>query len=94
MISARFIKHCLQFKKPAKTSRDILSAKDTFYLILFDTKSGSTGIGECSAIPGLSLDNPKLYEAVLHDLCTSGLETNLVNFPSIKFGLETALLDL
>jgi o-succinylbenzoate synthase len=94
MISARFIKHCLQFIKPARTSRDTLLSKDTFYLILFDTKSGSTGIGECSMIPGLSLDNPALYETVLHDLCTSGLETDLTNFPSIRFGLETALADL
>jgi o-succinylbenzoate synthase len=94
MISARFIKHCLQFIKPAKTSRDTLSTKDTFYLILFDTKSGSTGIGECSMIPGLSLDNPALYETVLHDLCTSGLEADLTNFPSIRFGLETALADM
>lgn len=94
MISARFIKHCLQFIKPAQTSRDTLLTKDTFYLILFDTKSGATGIGECSAIHGLSLDNPALYETVLHDLCTSGLETDLANFPSIRFGLETALADL
>lgn len=94
MISARFIKHCLQFIRPAQTSRDTLLSKDTFYLILFDTKSGATGIGECSMIPGLSLDNPALYETVLHDLCTSGLETDLANFPSIRFGLETALADL
>lgn len=94
MISARFIKHCLQFIKPAQTSRDTLLTKDTFYLILFDTVSGATGIGECSAIPGLSLDNPALYETVLHDLCTSGLEIDITNFPSIRFGLETALADL
>jgi len=94
MISARFIKHCLQFIKPAQTSRDTLLSKDTFYLILFDTKTGSTGIGECSMIPGLSLDNPALYETVLHDLCISELQTDLTNFPSIRFGLETALVDL
>lgn len=94
MISARFIKHCLQFIKPAKTSRDTLLSKDTFYLILFDTTKGSTGIGECSMIPGLSLDNPALYETVLHDLCTTELQTDLANFPSIRFGLETALADL
>jgi o-succinylbenzoate synthase len=94
MISARFIKHSLQFIKPARTSRDTLLTKDTFYLLLFDTQSGSTGIGECSMIPGLSLDNPALYETVLHDLCTSGLEADLTNFPSISFGLEMALADL
>jgi o-succinylbenzoate synthase len=94
MISARFIKHSLQFLKPAITSRDTLLTKDTFFLILFDTQSGSTGIGECSMIPGLSLDNPELYETVLHDLCTTELQADLTNFPSIRFGLETALADM
>ena len=94
MISARFVKHCLHFIKPAKTSRDTLLTKDSFYLILFDTQTGATGIGECSTIPGLSPDNPALYETVLHDLCTSELKTDLTHFPSINFGHETALADL
>ena len=53
------------------------------------------GIGECSIIPGLSPDffDFHQYEAKVAETC-GNLETDLTDWPSIKFGVETALLDL
>lgn len=90
-------KHILEFKNPAGTSRGILNSKETWYLIL--EQNGQIGIGECSPIWGLSFDDRSTYEACLSDVCNKPIafidEPNkLQNYPSIRFGLETALLDL
>lgn len=58
------------------------------------------GVGECSTIQGLSPDPLDSYEAKLHELCNainhgdSCDSVNLIDYPSIRFGLETALLEL
>lgn len=88
----------LQFKFPAGTSRGVLNEKLTYFLLL--ERDGITGIGECSTIPGLSIDDPENYEAMLSEICqklSAGVPAALLNlaaYPSIQFGLETALLDL
>jgi len=88
----------LQFKFPAGTSRGILKHKPSSFIIL--ENEGITGIGECSTIPGLSIDPPDLYQHKLNELCNAinedlGIDSvDVSNFPSIAFGLETALLDL
>jgi o-succinylbenzoate synthase len=57
------------------------------------------GIGECSTIPGLSPDPMEGYETKLKELCEAinfGKnvdEVDLKEFPSIRFGLEMALLE-
>lgn len=101
-LSAEFIKHSLQFKKPAKTSRDTLTEKPTYYLILRDDDNSETfGIGECSFIPGLSIDDPDDYDNQLALLCSKINESGSADvdfdfdaFPSIEFGLEMAIMDL
>ena len=45
----------LAFKRPAKTSRDTLTHKPSWFIKLTD-ENGREGWGECSIIPGLSLD--------------------------------------
>ncbi|HEX2935818.1 MAG TPA: o-succinylbenzoate synthase [Bacteroidales bacterium] len=88
----------LQFKFPAGTSRGVLNEKPTYFLML--ERDGITGIGECSTIPGLSIDDPDTYESKLAEVCqkiSAGVSSQLLDlsgFPSIQFGLETALLDL
>jgi len=88
----------LQFKFPAGTSRGVLLHKSSSFLIL--QKDGLTGIGECSTIPDLSIDPVDLYDSKLNELCillNKGYDPgsiDLVDYPSIAFGLETALLDL
>jgi o-succinylbenzoate synthase len=98
MIKARYRTHDLQFKFPAGTSRGVLSHKPSSFLIL--EKDGFTGIGECSTIPDLSIDPVDTYSCKLDELCqllNEGCDPNSVDlsaYPSIAFGLETALLDL
>jgi len=100
MLKARFIKHTLEFKQASGTSRGILTTKDSWFLLVTDDqKPGIQGIGECSIIKGLSPDNLEEYESQLQFVCDNinqkgELLEELSKFPSIQFGLETALLDL
>jgi o-succinylbenzoate synthase len=96
-----FAKHTtlnLQFKFPAGTSRGVLLHKPSSFLLL--DKDGFTGIGECSTIPNLSIDPVETYSEKLEDVCrllNEGVDPDSIDlslFPSIAFGLETALLDL
>ncbi len=96
MIKARFHKRIFHFKRPSGTSRGVLTEKLAWFIELWsDDNPEIVGIGECSVIPGLSPDfeNEGLYEAKLNQVCKN-LNTYLTNWPSIKFGVETALLDL
>ena len=88
----------LQFKFPAGTSRGVLLHKPSSFLVL--EQDGLTGIGECSTIPDLSIDPMEFYEQKLNEVCkwiNNGNDPENIDlsaFPSIAFGLETALLDL
>ena len=98
MLTARYTTISLRFKFPAGTSRGVLLNKPSSFLIL--EKDGLTGIGECSVIPGLSIDPMDSYDRKLKDLCwllNEGHDPDFIDldeYPSIAFGLETALLDL
>ena len=58
MATIEFTSHPLEFKKPARTSRDTLKSKPSFFLSIEDD-GGRKGTGECSLIPGLSLASEK-----------------------------------
>ena len=98
MFTARYITFDLNFKFPAGTSRGVLLHKPSSFLIL--EKNGWTGIGECSTIPDLSIDPVDSYADKLDYLCSilnEGADPGTIDlheYPSIAFGLETALLDL
>ena len=101
-MKASFKKHTFYFKRPSGTSRGVLTEKHSWFIELFDENNPSIkGIGECSIIPGLSPDfvDFESYEIKLNEVClnpekyTSNFDL-LIEFPSILFGLETALLDL
>ncbi len=97
-MKVRYINYNLNFKFPAGNSRGVLHSKYSAFLIL--EENGITGIGECSTIPGLSIDPEKGYEQKLREICDAlnynkhPENVDLSLFPSIAFGLETALLDL
>lgn len=100
-LQAKFKKHTFQFIRPGGTSRGILDFKDSWYLMIWNTEEpGLLGIGECSIIPGLSIDDRSDFEEKLADVVADinsfpyWLEEGLLAFPAIRFGLETALLDL
>jgi o-succinylbenzoate synthase len=105
MLKANYYKHRLKFRFEAGTSRGILKEKDTWFILL--SRNGKTGIGECAPIAGLSPDTGEQVEAVLIQLCNHLSKLNnppelrslveefhLESVPSVRFGLETALLDL
>ncbi|MBS4056751.1 MAG: o-succinylbenzoate synthase [Bacteroidales bacterium] len=101
MLKATWAYYPLHFKQPAGTSRGVLQSKESWFLLLTDAeKPGITGVGECSLIPGLSIDKREHVESKLDELCRninqhqSWQIENAPYFPSIAFGLETALLDL
>ncbi len=95
-IKAAFTKYTLHFKQPAGTSRGVLRTKDTYLLKLFN--DDILGIGECALFKGLSIDDVPNYEQKLLWLCKNihlnkdVLLYELIDFPSIQFGLEQALL--
>ncbi|MEN8834390.1 MAG: o-succinylbenzoate synthase [Polaribacter sp.] len=98
MIRAEFKKYTLNFKNPSGTSRGILRTKETFFIIL--NENNSIGIGETGLFRGLSIDDMPNYEEKLSWVCKNiniGLQkllSELINYPSIQFGLEQAFLSL
>lgn len=95
-MKARFYKRTFQFKRPSGTSRGVLTEKHAWFLEVWNEENPKIiGTGECSIIPGLSPDyeNDEQYEQKLISACNN-LSQDLSDFPSIQFGIETALLDL
>ncbi|QOD60758.1 o-succinylbenzoate synthase [Polaribacter haliotis] len=98
MIKATYKKYILNFKNPSGTSRGILRTKETWFIIL--EENGKTGIGETGLFRGLSADDLPNYEEKLKWVCKNinlGLEkllVEIIDFPSIQFGLEQAFLSL
>lgn len=88
----------LHFKQPAGTSRGIYTTRQVWYVSLAsDETPRRWGIGECAPLPGLSRDDRPDYECLLRAACdmlaqTGRLDKELLRpYPSILFGLETAL---
>lgn len=101
MYKAVYKKYLLQFKQPSGTSRGVLTEKPTYFIKIWDEINPSViGIGECSILKGLSIDDVENYEATLAGICRNindyveNPNNRLLSFPSIIFGIETALLDL
>ncbi|MDC7997947.1 o-succinylbenzoate synthase [Gilvibacter sediminis] len=97
-MKASYQSYILDFKRPSGTSRGILTQKQSYFLQLRDGERW--GIGECALLRGLSIDDRPDYEAKLDWLCDhinedfDYLMTELIEFPSIRFGLEIALASL
>lgn len=101
MLKAAYKQHILDFIIPGGTSRGVLNEKPTWILKIWNNDQPEiVGYGECSPLKGLSIDNPDEYNSKLSWLCNNINEESetllqeLTHFPSIQFGLETALLDL
>ncbi len=97
-MKATYQKYILNFKQASGTSRGILKTKETYLLKLVN--QDKIGIGECAVFKGLSIDDRPDYEEKLNWLCENinaninDLLTELIEFPSIQFGLEQAVLSL
>ncbi|WP_282043029.1 o-succinylbenzoate synthase [Winogradskyella flava] len=97
-MKASYYRHILNFKRPSGTSRGVMTTKETWFVILED--NGKRGIGECGILRGLSIDDRPDYEDKLKwacnniDLGLNALLDELIEFPSIQFGVEMAFKSL
>ncbi len=97
-MKAFYQKYSLIFKQASGTSRGVLRTKETYFLKLVD--GDKIGYGECAVFKGLSADDRPDYEAKLTWLCQNinrnldELLQELIEFPSIQFGLEQAFLSV
>ena len=90
----------LHFKQPAGTSRGVYTERRIWLVTVSD--GSSVGIGECAPLPDLSCDAlpPSIYNIVLRRFCDEVEQTGIIAYedlrpyPSMLFGLETALLSL
>ena len=96
----RIEKRTLHFKQPAGTSRGVYTTRKIWLVHLSDGEL--EGVGECAPLPDLSCDamSDEAYEAKLNHFCQNLCQTGAIDedamrdYPSMLFGLETALLDL
>lgn len=99
MLRATYIHYPLIFIRPAGTSRGVLEQKPCWFIRL-TSEAGTTGIGEVSFIPGLSVENEEEMERRLDQICkliSSGELDPLQmqpSMPGVQFALETAVRDL
>ena len=88
----------LHFKQPAGTSRGVYNYRDVWYVkIQSDDCPERWGIGECAPLPNLSCDASPDYERALNGACLDLKQKGFLDreclrlYPSILFGLETAI---
>ena len=101
MLSLRYVKYDLFFRKPAITSRDTMLYKPSWIFVLEDDNIPNRIFhGEVSVIPGLSIDNLSTIEKVVSEICTYvnmsqilDHDFNLNEFPAIGFGFEMLIRD-
>lgn len=97
-MKASYFKYNLKFKQPSGTSRGVLTEKETWFIVLEDNEK--KGVGECGILRGLSVDDRVDYEEKLKWTCDNihfgeeKLWQELIEFPSIQFGVEMAFLSL
>ena len=87
-------------KLPAGTSRGVYTTRKICLVHLYE--GDRHGVGECAPLPDLSCDAlpdqeyTSILNKVCEDFCQSGEidDDSLRDYPSMLFGLETALLNL
>ena len=88
----------LHFKQPAGTSRGTYTERRSWLVTISDGERA--GVGECAPLPDLSCDARPDYADVLRRFCDQMAQTGEIDceamrdYPSMLFGLETALLGL
>ena len=86
----------LHFKQPAGTSRGVYTTRKSWFVTVADGQR--TRVGECAPLPQLSCDDIANYGEVLRGFCDEVEATGeipyeaLRDYPSMLFGLETAMM--
>ena len=101
MYSVKITPRTFHFQHPAGTSRGIYTERKSWMLEMTnDDLPGRKGIGECAPLPELSCDDIPEYEKTLRAVCDRFEQEGAIDYPmmrpypSMLFGLETALLNL
>lgn len=95
MYKAEYIKNVLQFNQAGGTSRGVLYTKPSWFIKISNNK-GDFGIGECSIIPKLSIDDVPELEDKIAEVCenindySSNYHSRLKAYPALCFALEIA----
>lgn len=88
----------LHFRQPAGTSRGVYTERRIWLLRVSD--GAAVGMGECAPLLSLSCDDIPNYAEVLRRFCDGVEQTGAIDYeamrdyPSMLFGLETAMLSL
>lgn len=96
----RIEERLLHFKQPAGTSRGVYTTRKIWLIHLSDGQH--EGVGECAPLPDLSCDamGDEAYAGILNKVCSDFSQKEQIDYetlrdyPSMLFGLETALQNL
>lgn len=92
MLKAEWAPYRLIFNFEARTSRQVMTYKDTYFVRVRDLEHPEIcEIGECALFRGLSADDRSDYEEVLAHACLDPVAALDNQYSSIRFGFETAL---
>ncbi|HHX31270.1 MAG TPA: o-succinylbenzoate synthase [Bacteroidales bacterium] len=98
MFKINIVPYTLKFKNPAGTSRGVYKEHKVWYLLFINVETPlHFGIGECAPLQDLSCDYNEGYEKQLFSFCKLTEEKQMVDieilrdYPSILFGMETAM---
>lgn len=97
-MEAKVTERVLHFKQPAGTSRGVYTERRSWFIELTD--GNRKGVGECAPLPDLSCDASPDYAVILSKVCEDFCRQDTIDYdalrpyPSMLFGLETALLNL
>ena len=105
IMKVSIIPKTLHFKQPAGTSRGVYTTRNVWYIVITDQENPKHfGVGECAPLPALSCDDVPEYLDILTKTSRrleENMKTNFENaltsleeleaYPSIRFGVETAL---
>ncbi|MBR1395705.1 MAG: o-succinylbenzoate synthase [Prevotella sp.] len=98
MMKADIEERVLHFKQPAGTSRGVYTERRVWLVTVSD--GSAVGVGECAPLPDLSCDARADYGDVLRGFCDQLEQMGQIDYeamrdyPSMLFGLETALLEV
>lgn len=91
-MTVEWASYTLDFKFEARTSRESMRHKQTYFIRITDDTIGREGVGECALFRGLSADDQPCYEQWLSGVCKDP-GAPLPPSSSIRFGLETARIN-
>ena len=98
-LKAAWASYLLEFRFKAITSRETMIVKPTYFVKVWDDENPDVyAVEEANLFRGLSVDDCPDYEQRLTQACRDisnfDEDPEVIEFPSIHFGIETALADL